>query len=401
MHLSKNYSSTKKWLWFLVALCLLGLWSWSTIPRSEAAVELISFTATATNNNSEVQLRWETAVEMDTAGYRFKRTNNNSEFISVIYLGEETNLIPGDATGLGAIYIAQDTAVTTGNTYIYTLVEIDNSGGQEEIASAVVNLGNSQPTNTPSPTATATNSVSLPATNTPTVAVQASPTATNTPTIQANPTATSTPIPQTNSAATSTPAPATNNNTSNSSTGSPGSDNNTNSNNNPTTTTGNSNSGANTTNNTNSSSGASVAEAGEAQQSPEQQEGEEGEAYPVEDSSEINDEAPAQDEDEAEDETTAVSTAYPATIPNPATTPNENENQAVDPTGYQGNESESSTSPSQIGINPNDNSDNTSPENSENQASNNNLILWGAFLAAIVVFVAGIAGSLLLFMRRR
>ncbi len=397
MHLSKQSSSTKKWLLVLATFCFLGLWSWGTeqTPRSEAAVELISFTATANTNNSAVRLRWETAVEIDTAGYRLKRTNSSNEFITVTYFGEQTSLIPGDATGLGAIYEAQDTAVSAGNTYIYTLVEIDNSGGQDEIATAVVNLGNGQPTNTPTPTATATGGLTLPPTSTPTVAVQASPTSTATPATQLNPTATSTPEPTNNN------NNGSNNNNNDTTSGS------TSATNNPSSGNTNGNNAPSTTNNNNASSGgASVAEASEAQPAQAQQqtgetlqeetpeeEREEGATDPLNetgDSSEINDESIDGSDD------TAVSTPYPATT-------NESETEALDPAGYQGtepsNELETSTSPSQIGQN---NSDNTSPENNENQASgNNNLILWGAFLAAMSVFIAGIIGSLLLFMRRR
>jgi hypothetical protein len=192
-------------------LMLLAGGFWLATPRSEAAVELISFTATTTSNG--VVLRWETGVEFDTAGFQIKRTNSSTPFIPLLFNGEEVSFIPGDASGLGSIYEARDTAVTNGQTYIYTLVEIDNSSNSEEIATAVVVHGSAQqptltpsPTITPSPTATSASGGNISATNTP-VPTSASGTL-------ATPT-TGTPTPASTSSASNNNSGGTSNNSSN------------------------------------------------------------------------------------------------------------------------------------------------------------------------------------------
>lgn len=411
MHNNPSNISPYNRLWLTLSLLIMGLVGvvahshWTT-PPSEAAVELVSFTATAENNNSEVRLRWETAVEMDTAGYRLQRSDLGDTFITVTYLDEEVSFIPGDPTGLGAIYIAQDTAVTTGNTYIYTLIEIDNSSVQEEIATAVVNLGggNSQPTNTPTatatntPTPTATGIVNLAPTNTPTPRTQASPTQTNTP---PPPTATTPPTPVPTTASTNTSTTANNDNGTTNNSNSSGSNSNSSTDN---TATGSNNSSTNT--------GASVAQASETQQ----------EATPSTSSNNGNNDnsTPTPDPDTPEEATREEpnatpdltqpddDTAQPESSPYP-----ENDNTANDPTGYQEgqpleqqpavtSESSENVVPLGAGNNQNNNTQpNASTTSTNNSGNSNNWILWGAFLGALAIFIAGIAGSILLFMRRR
>ena len=190
----------------LILLCLFGnvLGIQAAPPQS---VGLISFEATILE--SGVQLEWETATELDTAGFIVKRADNGGAFISLPDIG-----VPGftDADGNpagfiiseggpaeGATYQELDQTVLAGNSYTYKLFEIEDTFQEKELGVQSVTLDQG-PTDTPAPQATATNTAVSVNTFTPTPL----PTRTRQPT--ALPTATATVAVQTNVLA-STPTP--------------------------------------------------------------------------------------------------------------------------------------------------------------------------------------------------
>lgn len=86
-------------------------------------VELISFTAS--DARIGVALRWETATEIDTAGFNIWRANDkNGDYISV-----NGNLIPAKGSGaIGADYSYLDKNVLPGQTYYYKLEDVEIDG---------------------------------------------------------------------------------------------------------------------------------------------------------------------------------------------------------------------------------------------------------------------------------
>lgn len=118
------------------------------------AVGLVSFTA-ATHPNG-VLLTWETATELNTAGFIFhRRTGNTGDFT---YL-ENIGMI--DALGspaLGQIYQVVDQTAVLGQTYTYRLIEIEINNRQVTLGDVTITVG-ATPTPTPSQTPTATATV--------------------------------------------------------------------------------------------------------------------------------------------------------------------------------------------------------------------------------------------------
>jgi len=85
-------------------------------------------TFTAKGLGDHVLLAWETASEIDNAGFHLWRSDTANGTFSQI----TDTLIPaeGGAT-FGAAYTYEDTDVTDGHTYLYKLEAIDNSGAIE------------------------------------------------------------------------------------------------------------------------------------------------------------------------------------------------------------------------------------------------------------------------------
>ena len=88
-------------------------------------VELVSFTAEAEVASGQATLSWETAAEIDNAGFHIWR----SETEYGQYARITKDLIPaeGDET-TGAVYSYIDTSATPGKLYFYKLEDIDYSG---------------------------------------------------------------------------------------------------------------------------------------------------------------------------------------------------------------------------------------------------------------------------------
>lgn len=151
-----------------------------TLQEAMAAVDLAEFTATP--QEEAILIEWETATELDNAGFYVTRNTVDQPIpfppISGFILAKGSGVI-------GAQYEYLDEDVTEGVTYFYKLEIIDNSGNTDysDVISATIGL----PTATATPTPTATNT----------------PTRTNTPVRSRTPTRT--PIPT----RTSSPSPPT------------------------------------------------------------------------------------------------------------------------------------------------------------------------------------------------
>jgi hypothetical protein len=121
---------------FSVALALLvicGLLAALT-PGATAAVTLLYFRATA--GSDSILVEWETATELDTAGFNLYRSENSGQKGQQI---GNTFVANGDPTS-GAKYSYADTSVVKGVRYYYSLEEIAASDGSLEII-ATANAG--------------------------------------------------------------------------------------------------------------------------------------------------------------------------------------------------------------------------------------------------------------------
>ncbi len=149
---------------YLLSLCLclsIG------IQNAHAAVQITSFTAAWVND--DVVVSWETASELNNAGFYVQRSDTENGIFQRI-----TELIPAEGDPFsGSDYDYVDSNATSGNTYWYKLETIDLNQESEyygPISSAP-----------PTPTPTATNPATT--TNTPSPTLTGSPAATLTPTL--------------------------------------------------------------------------------------------------------------------------------------------------------------------------------------------------------------------------
>jgi hypothetical protein len=96
-----------------------------TVNTTPTAITLMSFTATTQGDS--VVLRWETATELDTAGFHLWRstTANRNDATRVT-----ADLIAARSDGAhGATYRWEDTGVEPGVRYTYWLEEVETNGG--------------------------------------------------------------------------------------------------------------------------------------------------------------------------------------------------------------------------------------------------------------------------------
>lgn len=136
-------------------------------------VGLRSFTGTALDN--AVRLDWITETELNTAGFKIKRSTGTSQnFVTLDNIG----IVPSTGgVATGASYSVVDDTAVNGQIYTYKLVEVRSDTTEEELATVTVSL---EPT--PTPIVILTNNPTVSSTNTavPTSTATRTPTPSNT-----------------------------------------------------------------------------------------------------------------------------------------------------------------------------------------------------------------------------
>lgn len=209
----------RRLLWLgLITLLVMGMMTaiGAPTPRVYANVTLVSFTAQSLNGLPEVYVKWETATEIDTAGFYVQRSLTNQGDNS--YTRLNTNLIPATGDSVtGALYDWTDETTTSNTTYYYRLEEVPTDAAKPTIkhdpVAVIAGLAPTQPsaasptpTNTPTATSTRTPTPTPTLTLTPRPGTTSTkkPVATNPPVVTATPHlatgATITPLPTTFSA---------------------------------------------------------------------------------------------------------------------------------------------------------------------------------------------------------
>lgn len=155
-------------LYFTACLgMILALFAFSR--HVAAAIELVYFDGEIAGNR--IRLSWETATELDNAGFRILRSttgsSNPADYTAIPVLDTFDNttrvLVPARGDGVtGATYIVYDENVTIGTRYYYFLQDIDTNnqsyyhGPVEVVAGQTPTPTNSGPTSTPTKTRTPT-----------------------------------------------------------------------------------------------------------------------------------------------------------------------------------------------------------------------------------------------------
>jgi hypothetical protein len=178
--------------WLLPFILILSL-AFGQAGKARAAVTLISFTATGMDGY--ILIEWETATELDNAGFYIQASSQENGTYSRI----NAAMIFSSGDGLtGALYSHPDNNVTPGVVRWYKLesVALDNTSELSDPVSAVASAASgdatstSTPTPTPTPTSTETNNQANP-TSTLTSTATLTPSATDSSAYPAPPTATS------------------------------------------------------------------------------------------------------------------------------------------------------------------------------------------------------------------
>ncbi len=174
-------------------LFLWLLWPGRAVQAaSPTSVGLVSFDLIPLDN--AVQIEWVTATELNTAGFMIQRgTGEEFEFLSEIGF-----IISEGGPQIGASYEVVDETAVNGETYTYKLIEFEQNSTQNEVAAGEVTAGipptatgiiigggggQNPPPNTPTvpsqtatPSPTATQPVNTTAVSTPTAATTTLPT---------------------------------------------------------------------------------------------------------------------------------------------------------------------------------------------------------------------------------
>lgn len=359
----------------------------ATTPGDILAIDLVGFFADSESDDAVV-LSWITASEENTAGFVIRRVAGTappasfSPFDTIDVIDEEgelVNYIPSDSaeTGnlQGATYVVTDTTVTAGESYWYLLVEIEFDGTENEYMDDLVQAWAANATPTPTPITLSTPTPRPSATPLP----QSSPTPSPTPSNSPTPTATSsgsgsgnTPTPTATAQATTTPQP-----TSTVGTGTGG-------------TGGGNNSGPTPTRFTFGTGEDDTTAI--AQTDPTV-------AYPGDGSgsTEGNDPYPAPARETGPDQ--SAPTAYPENATIQEADPNTGAGGGVNGIGsgaYNGPENSIGN-----GSGNGTTSDALSDTAQDAQQGSQSVLLWVGFIVALIIFAAGLFGSVLLFTRRR
>jgi hypothetical protein len=144
----------RNWLWISLVFLLGAVSALGGIPpRATANVTLISFTAASLNGQPGVYVSWETATEIDVAGFYVQRslTNQADSYtnVSSFYPAAGDNV-----TGAGYDWVDETTTLNTG--YYYRLLEIpaDAAGVQIQYSPVWVMAGVAVTPIPPTPTST-------------------------------------------------------------------------------------------------------------------------------------------------------------------------------------------------------------------------------------------------------
>ncbi|MBK8986045.1 MAG: hypothetical protein IPM39_08185 [Chloroflexi bacterium] len=143
---------------FIIFMALALIWpvggvmSQTPTPNKPTSVGLVSFTAVT--HSSGVLLTWETATELNTAGFVIHRRTGSGNFT---YL-EEIGFVGAEGgPAQGYIYQEIDITAVLGQTYTYRLIEVENSSNELTLGEVSITVGaTATPTATNSPTPTAT-----------------------------------------------------------------------------------------------------------------------------------------------------------------------------------------------------------------------------------------------------
>ena len=130
----------------------------ATVPLN-TIIELSYFNSISLNG--QVKLTWETASEIDNAGFNLYRSEtDNGEYAKI-----NDSLIPSEGSSTqGAAYEFVDTGVQNGKTYYYKLESINLSGNSELFGPTSVTLSTSTSTTISATTSTITTSTTSPVT---------------------------------------------------------------------------------------------------------------------------------------------------------------------------------------------------------------------------------------------
>lgn len=119
---------------WIVPLALALVFGLLTQHQAVAAVELIYFEA-ETLIGPAVLLEWETGSETDVAGYIIKRdAGAGPQTIEVYFDNELVTVIPAEGATVGAYYSVEDEEVDDLTTYTYYLYELSNSNVEAQVA---------------------------------------------------------------------------------------------------------------------------------------------------------------------------------------------------------------------------------------------------------------------------
>lgn len=213
-----------RWLAILIPLLFISmlLTKQGPLPLAKAdvprSVGLTHFDAISLEN--AVRLEWATETELEALAFIIKR-GTADDFTWLQELGSDGYILAKGGPGMGATYEVVDETAVNGQTYTYKLIEVEASLNEVELDAKTVTVGGT-PTPTPTPTATAIIIVGQPVnpspspdqsqpTNTPAATVTATARPTQTAQSSTTPTGTTTATPTTTAtrAATATNSPQT------------------------------------------------------------------------------------------------------------------------------------------------------------------------------------------------
>lgn len=124
--------------WYLALQGVVGsrTITWSRVQDNHtfevpSAVTLEWFRAEA--HDGKVALSWQTTYEMNSLGFHLYRSDERGSEVRITHV-----MIPAVGGMMGAAYAYDDTTVTVGTPYTYTLVEVDTFGQSTVVATATV-----------------------------------------------------------------------------------------------------------------------------------------------------------------------------------------------------------------------------------------------------------------------